>query len=126
MGKVLALLLILPAAGCSWSHEFELADVEKIRLGETTFEEAKRVLKCDERYTGHFYSSEQAVVPPAPLSWVSWPVFLSRKTRSYSLDLFMDARGVVYTASLQVAGTNCAGFLLLLSGGSDLVALSED
>src|SRR3982750_324105 len=94
-----ALLLLLTAAGCSWTHDFRLEDLEKIRLGGTSFGEAKAILRSKDQVTGNFFSSEQVVVPPEPLSWISWPLFLHRHDRAYRLELLSDARGIVEAAS---------------------------
>lgn len=125
MPKASVLLVLLSAAGCSWSQDFELADLEKIRLGETSFEEAKRILKSEERYTGHFFSTGQTVIPPAPLSWISWPLVLYRHGRAYRVDLQWDERRIVSGGSLEISETESTNILLFFGPGDDQPKLTE-
>lgn len=112
--------------GCSWSHQFALEELDRVKLGETTVEQAERILHVPEhRYLGGYYSSEQSVVPPSPLPWLTWPLFWGRHRKSYELQLYADGRGVVTHGTLEI-GEQSATTILMLFGPNDFTARFSD
>jgi len=123
VAKVFALFAVLSVAGCSWSHDFTFEDIGKIRLGETSLEEARRILKSGEREPGTFISSERVCIPSEPLVWVSWPILFAVRDCSYRLDLCADRNGILYFATLEIVGSGGGAFLLFGFGSG--LSLSE-
>jgi hypothetical protein len=125
--NLLLAILVVPAAGCSWPHDFTLEDVERLKFGETTVEDAPRVLANSERrYTGVYYSSSQEALPPAPLSFVSWPLYLGLRARSYRLELHADERSVVQSATLEISEVRSDRVLLFFGPRDYRVQLTDD
>lgn len=112
MAKVLALLAAVSVAGCSWSHDFTFEDIGKIRLGETSLEEARRILKSKEHEPGTFISSERVCIPSEPLVWVFWPILFAVQDTSYRLDLCADQNGILHFATLEISVSGGGAFLL--------------
>jgi hypothetical protein len=125
MSKVFALLAVLSVTGCSWSHDFTFEDLGKIRLGETSLEEARRILKSGEHEPGTFISSERVCIPSEPLIWVFWPIFWVHRDSSYRLDLCADKSGTLYFATLEIVASG-GGALLLFGFGSGLTLSEHD
>jgi hypothetical protein len=125
MAKVFAFLAVLSVTGCSWSHDFTFEDIGKIRLGETSLEEARRILKSGEREPGTFISSERACIPSEPWVWVSWPIFFAVRDSFYHLDLCADQNGILHFATLEIVGSGGGAFLLFGFGSGPSVSVHD-
>lgn len=124
----LGILLILAAGGCTWSHDFHLRDLQTLTPGETTKKDLDAMFGARDYvlYTEYFSSECDRVLPWAPLSWISWPIFLDRHWTAYRLDVRLDGQGVLESAALEISEEASMSVLMFFGPTDYTVNLTEE
>jgi hypothetical protein len=120
MLRTVSLGLIVILGGCGWSHTFNLDDLERLELGKTTRAELEQRLGPPEFPASDRYSSSarDTVVPPAPLSFILWPVFFHFHERDFVFATEWTSEGVLKSGTLEIFEMSRWRTILLLFGSS--------
>lgn len=124
MSLVLGLLSIV---GCQWSHRFRLEDVDQLVPGKSTRLEVERLLGPTESLVQAVYESSErdAVIPPAPLSFVLWPLLFHFHERRFQFTAEINPEGVLTSGTLELFEMSRTRVLLIFGGGSFKVHLTD-
>ena len=126
--RLLGTLALLTGAGCTWAHQFRLGDLEQLTPGETTRMDLDRLLgPHDFIVSAELRSSEcDRILPPSPFCLLTWPLFLERHETVYRLNVLVDEKQVLRSASLDISEELSTSVLLFLGTTDWRVQLRED
>jgi len=125
---MIAGVLMLAGAGCTWSHDYPLRDLQSLTPGETTKKDLDAMFGGRDYVASHEYFSSECdrVLPWEPLSWISWPLFLDRHGSTHALYVQLDGKGILESATL-VLTEEASTSILTFFGPTDYeVHLSEE
>jgi hypothetical protein len=129
MRRFVAVAVLAAAAGCSSDPRFTLDDVGKLEVGRSTRAQVNGTLGLPEgaleRFSSHQTESSR-VVPPFPLSLLSWPLFISRTNYRYHVMVRFDERDLLTEGSLTVKGSSFAAFLMIIQPHSLLPDIGSE
>lgn len=114
---LLALLSVV-AAACSTPHAFGLEDVASLTVGRSTRSEVEQVLgppSARLERVALYEAQGSEVSPPAPLSFITWPVYFGQTTESFVFLARYDVDGKLTEASLTLAGFQAMFILLFIN-----------
>jgi len=125
MKKLLTALVAL--CGCQSTHDFRLEDLRQLTPGKSTRQDLDRIFGAREFVVSTTYASTErnCVLPPAPFSFVSWPLFLYTHDQRYEFTAKLDSRDVMTSASLQISEISDTRVLLFFGPNDYTVHLSE-
>ena len=116
MRRWVAVVLLAGAAGCSADPRFTLDDVGQLSVGRSTRAQVNGSLGLPEgslERSSYYRADSSSVVPPFPLSVLSWPIFFSRTNYSYSVMTRFDEKDVLAEGSLRIDGSFFAAILMI-------------
>jgi len=115
-------------AGCQFNHVFRLPDIDQLALGESTKHDLERIFGERDFTIATTYSSweRDRVVPPLPISLISWPLFLQTHEQRFDFSVQVDSRNVVIAGTLQVSEESATTILLLFGPSDYTVHLDEE
>lgn len=97
-------LLPVFLAACQWNHRYRLEDLDQLVPGTSTREEVERLLGPSHLLLQESYSSSERdeVLPPAPLSFVLWPLIFHSHDVHYEFKAQYDEGSVLKTGTLEI------------------------
>lgn len=117
--RYLPVVVAALCAGCSSAHDFTLADIAALNIGESLRSEVDERLGKPEE-TGFalphqlYHSTELIATPPMPLGFITWPVFWGASSEEYLVTARFTEQDVLSDLSLHVQGHSQAFILLLI------------
>jgi hypothetical protein len=126
--SLLAWAAVAALGGCQFSHSFGLEEVRQVTPGETTKQDLDRIFGPRDFivYTTYESWGRDQLSPPAPLSLVSWPVFLQTHDTRYEFTVHLDSRNVVASGELQIYEESSTNILFLFGPTDYTVHLGEE
>ena len=124
MRTLLAAAVIL--SGCESTHDFRLEDLRELTPGVSTKADLDRIFGPREFVVSTMYDSYERdrVVPPAPISFVSWPLFLHTHDQGYAFTVRVDG-DVIVSGALEITEITSTRILLCLGPSDTTVHLTE-
>jgi hypothetical protein len=108
---------IFAVIGCSFGQEpFQLSDVERLTVGESTRKDVERVLGAPSSGSPGSTMHESwtsTTFPPTPLSFIAWPIFLGRQGHKCTVTAWYTSENILSEGTVKLESSFMDQYVLV-------------